>query len=73
MDPGLETKANRLTDACTRQEALALFWPLARTIAGQVQERRALQRRIGERWGRAPRLPKWWPGTAGAPPGRRAS
>ena len=59
MDPSPETKADRLTDDCTRQEAISLFWQLAQRIALQIQELRALQRRIGERWGRAPRLPKW--------------
>ena len=59
MDRGPETKADRLTDTCTRQEALALFWQLARKIAMQMQELRTLQRTIGERWGRAPRVPKW--------------
>jgi hypothetical protein len=66
MDEGPETKADRLTEdssqwleACTRKEAVDLFWQIARRIAMQMQELRTLQRRIGERWGRAPRLPKW--------------
>jgi hypothetical protein len=59
MDPGPETKGDRLADTCIRQEALALFWQLARTIARQMQELPRLRRKIGERWGRAPRLPKW--------------
>jgi hypothetical protein len=59
MDPGPETKADRLTDECTRAEAVSLFWQLSHKIALQVREFRALQRTIGERWGRAPRLPKW--------------
>jgi hypothetical protein len=41
MDPGPETKADRLMDTCTRQEALAVCWPLARTVARQIQELQA--------------------------------
>jgi hypothetical protein len=43
----------------SRPEALALFWQWSRAIARQIVELRALQRWIGQTWGRAPRLPRW--------------
>jgi hypothetical protein len=67
MDEGPETSADALPDDCTRTEAVDLFWQMAKRIALQMQELRTLQRTIGERWGRAPHLPKW----DGARPGAR--
>jgi len=43
----------------TRPQAMALFWARCRAIAAQLVELRQLQAYINQRWGRAPRLPKW--------------
>lgn len=43
----------------TRPQALALFWQRASAIARQIAELRTLREFISQRWGRAPRMPRW--------------
>jgi hypothetical protein len=59
MVDGPESSADALPDTCTRQEAMDLFWQLAQRLARPITEWRRVHRLMAERWGRAPRLPKW--------------
>jgi hypothetical protein len=43
----------------TRPLAMAEFWRLSQQVAHQIAALRQLQHYISQRWGRAPRLPKW--------------
>jgi hypothetical protein len=56
--PGVSADALR-EEPSTRPQAVALFWARCAAVAKQMAELRRLQAYIAEKWGRAPRLPKW--------------